>query len=326
MSQEMQTCTIEYRYICDKCSYLTKWYKSNVESVANHGLEESEFVSFIKKMIDKSARVPIVDAAVFEQFRGLFAQGASCPKCKSCQPWYLAGSAGEWKQANSNNNLEVVVGEPTALLAGDPDAIEFTTDTPTVFTTRDIYKPGVQIEKLGYRHLRGAKHYNVLYVQDVTEPRPSMFSIVEEQFESIPLSELLIKGISEKDFQDFIMQLFDALEFLHNHKPGISHNAISPEHILVGKGNLLKLAHFDEATVDGSPLGDIAMLGKLMGSINAKYIKKYQQVMDNCAGGAYKTIDDLRQDFLPYAIKLPVLLFALAFIVMAFIFIVRRVL
>ena len=215
-----------------------------------------------------------------------------------------------------NNNLEITWGKPVAQLIDSPD---------TAYTTRKIYKADVPIEKLGYWHLNKVEHDNILFVQDVTEPQAGIFTIVEEQFEGIPLSDLLAKGIGEKDFQDLIMQLCDVMEFLHNLEPSISHNAISFENILVGKDNLLKLIHFDDATLEGSLLDDIATLGILMRNVDAKYIKKYQPVIDSCIGREYKTVDSLRQDFYPSS-RIPKILFVVILIVFAYIIIAGRLL
>jgi len=309
---------------------MTKWYKSvseRLDNDAEQALEQLKaFISFVKKMLDKSSNEPIADTGTFKQFRRLFVKGKSCPKCKSRQTWYAADSPSDWRQANINNNLEAVIGESTVQLMGVPAAEKNITDPLAPFTTREIYKTNVSLESLACWHLRKAENLNILYIEDVTELQPGVFSIMEEQFDGTPLSSLLEAEISKKDFQDFILQLCDALAFLHSYNPRIAHNAIFPENILIGEGNLLKLAHFDEAAVGGALSGDIIMAGELMQSIDADYMKKYQKVIDSYIDGTYKTIDDLRQDFMPYSIKSPTVLFILSVIAFALLFIMRRVL
>jgi len=281
---------------------------------------------FVIKTFDKHGSEPMADAATFKQFQKLFPRGKSCPKCKSRQMWHMANSIGEWRQANINNNLEVDVGEAT-VLPMDADATEESmADALALFTTREIYKTNASLETLAYWHLRKAENLNILYIENVTEQRPGVFSIEEEQFAGVPLSNLLVAGISENTFQDIILQLCDGLEFLHGCEPGIAHNAVFPENILIGKGNLLKLAHFDEATVGGSPAGDIVMVGEFMQSIDAKYIAKYGEIIDKCVNAEYKTIDKLRQDFVSQTTKSPIWLIILPAIMFALVLILRQVL
>ena len=335
------SCEIEYRYICDHCSHLTKWYKSTLKGFSTQQdaseaqqLEQLEAsMAVVKNVFDKSANVQIDDADTFKKFKRLFPRGKSCPKCKSQQPWYLTTSFNDWKQANINNNLEITLGEPVPQhdlkhgqdepFAEPPEAVEYFAQPPMVYTTRNIHKTNVPIEKLGYWHLSKIRHDNIILVKDVTEPEPGVFTIVEEQFEGIPLSDVLAQGVSEKEFQDLIMQLCDALIFLHNLEPSISHNAISPENILVGEDKLLKLTHFDDATLTSSPLNDMIALGILMRGVEAGYIKKYQDIIDSCIAGEYKTFGEFRKKFPPPA-RLPKILFAVMMILFIYRVISRR--
>lgn len=348
-------CEVDYRFICHHCKYQTEWFYSSLEKYAVHRLESSRFevkavhnikklqkieqkalehlndlIDLIKDMFDKSNCEPVTDVAIVEQFKDLFPQGKSCPNCRKRQMWYPAASSRIWRQGNINSNLEAVVGEPTVELMGAPDASEYvaeniTDDIPTVFTEKLLVKD-MEKEQLAYWHLRNIAHDNILYVQDVVMHKPDEFLVIQEQYKSVPLSMLLTEGIEEKDFQDYIMQLCDALEFLHSQKPSIAHNAILPQHILVGEGNLLKLSCFDEATIGDAPTNDIIMLGKLMEYVDEKYMKKYREVIDGCVDG-YKTITDFRQDFLPQVtIRFPRAILIFMVIIMALLIISRRML
>ena len=158
-------------------------------------------------------------------------------------------------------------------------------------------KTGTQKEDLGYWHMPGIRHPNLLYVHELVEHDKGIFTVKEEKYEGVPLSELIKKGLKERDFQDYILQLCDALNVLHQHSPSILHNEISAQNILIGKDNLLKLTHFDESTLGDLPAGDIAMVGKLMTGVKAKYMKRYRSIIRKSAG-TYTTIDNLREDVL----------------------------
>ena len=176
--------------------------------------------------------------------------------------------------------------------------LNITTNAGLSFSEKIINKAGTKKEDLGYWRICGTKHNNILYIHDVVDHQYGVFSVIEEKFESTPLSKLIAKGISETDFQDYILQLCDALEFMHQQEPNLSHNAIVARNILIGKDNVLKLSHFDEVAI-GTPTSDIAMVGNLMGRIRDKYIgrSRYQEIINNCAG-KYRTVDDFRKDFL----------------------------
>ena len=98
-----------------------------------------------------------------------------------------------------------------------------------------------------------------------------------------------------------------------------------PENILIGEGKLLKLTHYDEVVSGGSPVNDIAMVGKLMAGVKGKYIKRYQDIIVKCKG-QYKSIEELKDNFLPLTRKTtPVLPLVSIFILMALVMFLRRV-
>jgi len=188
------------------------------------------------------------------------------------------------------------------------------------FESRDI-------TGLGSWHVCGLKHDNILSVIDIVDLQYGFFNIIEEEFNGTPMINLISRGISERDFHDYVLQLCDALQFLHSQKPGISHNAIRPGNIVVGKGNLLKLTRFENATVGGSPRDDIAMVGEFLRSIKGRYIKRYQEIIESCAS-KYNSIDELREDFLSVTTTsyTKIIISALAFAVLFLAIIARRLL
>ncbi|MCL2217056.1 MAG: protein kinase [Defluviitaleaceae bacterium] len=185
-------------------------------------------------------------------------------------------------------------------------------------------KLDVKKESLSHWHMYNIKHDNLLSILDIIDNNYGVFSIIEEDFDSIPLSYKLRRKISEYDFQDYILQLCDALEFLHQQEPPVSHNAVAAENILVGKDRLVKLSNYDNITIGGTPADDIAMIGRLIESVNEKYIKRYEDVIKNCFG-TYQTIDEFRDEFTPI-LKSPYAKIAgsVAMIIFIIIFISRR--
>jgi len=228
------------------------------------------------------------------------------------------------------NKPRISWGTSSVKLEGAPDVSEYYTwdmGIPTEFTTRTVHT-NTPLEQLGYWHMRELYHVNLLYIKDVAETQDGVFSVCEENYDSKPLSDILLNRISSKDFGDYIMQLCDALAFLHEQEARLSHNAICSENILIGKDNLLKLSCFDNMTAGESPKNDILMVGKLMASVNGAYTKNYTEIIDNCLNGAYEQISELRDDFMS-ASPIPWISRAITLVVVVLMFsliVLRRVL
>jgi len=292
----------------------------------------NELIDSLHTLLDSTNPIQvslIEDGGLLQQYKDLFSHGKSCPYCQARQAWYPVDGLREWKQRGAVKSLESTWGEPKVELLGMPDASEYVVEEtkPEAFAVRYINKPGVALQELAYWHLRRVEHDNILLTLDVMQRDEGEFSVIEEKFEGVPLSTLLEDGISEKDFQDIILQLCDALELLHTHKPRISHNAISTDNVLIGEGNLLKLTNFTEAEVGKSAAWDIALVGELMLRIDVNRIAGYGEIIEKCITGEYKKITDLRKNFLPYANQhMTKLVFVIGVILMALFIFARRIL
>jgi len=201
-----------------------------------------------------------------------------------------------YKSASRHNIPEIEWSEPIVELMGLPEAeFEIETDVKSSYIGRIINKPNTKKEALGYWYLCNLKHDNILYIHSVDERGNGVFRIVEEKCKGVSLSRRLKRGINESDFKDYILQLCDALEFLHQQEPAISHNAVSADNIWIGKKNLLKLTGYDKVTLGGSSRRDIAMLCSLIEGVKGRYIKHYKKIIEN--PDIYQSIEDFREAF-----------------------------
>jgi len=314
-------CIVKYSYICEHCGIKTEEFESklwqetevplpkgsrfdNAIQVPDPAVLEKyqqiafakmrQLVTAINKIFENTENNEKVYSYIAEQFNELFSKAKSCPECKHHQTWYPVETFGS---SSRFHGLKVLWGKIDVELAGAPQVDEVTSEEPQerAMNQRIIKNTKEKKEDLAYWHIRGQEHINLLYVQDVQYHQDNVFSVKEEIFESNPFSVIIEKGFKESDFQDYMIQLCDALEFLHTLEPCITHNKVLARNVLVGKGHLVKLSHFDEASVGESPDADIAMLGELMSGVKGSYIKYYKNIIENC-NGVYKSIDDLRTD------------------------------
>jgi serine/threonine protein kinase len=145
--------------------------------------------------------------------------------------------------------------------------------------------------------MRNIKHKNLLGIQDIHDGGENGIIITRESFDGVPLSSINRKELSEEDFKDYMIQLCDALSYLHSQKPAISHNAVTLDNILLRTDKVLKLSNFDYVSFGDTPKNDISMVGELMNSMRGKYMKHYKPIIDYC-DGVYESIDDLRSDLI----------------------------
>jgi len=139
------------------------------------------------------------------------------------------------------------------------------------------------------------EHPNILRIHDTQIVNLGTIAIQEEVFEGTTLAEKLEKGICENDFCDYVLQLCDALEYLH--KQGLAHNAVCAQNILINENNILKLINFDDVTPCDSYFSDISSVGTLIRDIKEDFIHNYIPFAKNCYT-KYKTMDDFRKGFI----------------------------
>jgi serine/threonine protein kinase/predicted RNA-binding Zn-ribbon protein involved in translation (DUF1610 family) len=145
--------------------------------------------------------------------------------------------------------------------------------------------------------MKGLRHNKLLCILDVIIENPNEIKIIKESFDGTPLSDFKYSEIPEHIFHDYMLQLCDALKFLHSNIVPVTHNAVAAENVLIAPDNTLKLANFDYVSFNDTPENDIALLGELIRKVQGKHSKKYKSIINNCSG-VYKSIDDIRTDLL----------------------------
>jgi serine/threonine protein kinase len=85
-----------------------------------------------------------------------------------------------------------------------------------------------------YRRLLKEEHPNILGVRRVEEAEDGYFLVTEEAFEGRTLHECRRKGMDEKDFIYYMMQLCDALDFLSGLDLPTAHGGVTADCILIG--------------------------------------------------------------------------------------------
>lgn len=144
------------------------------------------------------------------------------------------------------------------------------------------------------RRLAGKEYINVIGIIEITAEN-GVFTVTEEEFEGVTLSERLKNGVSAGELEDFIQQLCDALDFLA--KQGIFHSAINAENILIGEDNALKLTRLDMTylgDIEDNMENSLKRIGKLLKSTD--YARKYAGVIRDCGSGFYESFSELSRD------------------------------
>lgn len=167
-----------------------------------------------------------------------------------------------------------------------------------------------------YQQLIGEEHINIPGIYQVTNNEDDSFTVIEEYFEGVKWDEKLDNGVTADEFEDYILQLCDAVEFLSQQNPPIFHSDIITENILIGSDNLLKLTNLEYAGSDGSITHAIEQIGKVLNACDTKYTKKYNAIIRKCDGN-YDNIEELRKEIFtsarPNRIKISVTIAAILF-------------
>ena len=172
----------------------------------------------------------------------------------------------------------------------------------------DRASDSICIEDIPYWHLRNYEHENMLFIFEVVEREPGVFSILQEKHEHITLAQKMDEGLSESEIRDFGTQIIDVLKFLHKYTPPITCNSLLAEDILICKNNLLKLHNFDTAIAllsnslnnTAAFQDDIAAFGKLLQAMTLKCSGKhaqYDNIINKCSNREYDSVNALDKDF-----------------------------
>ena len=114
------------------------------------------------------------------------------------------------------------------------------------------------------------------------------------QFEAETLAACLVRGITESDFADYLEQLCDALEFLQACKPPILYLDITPEKLLIGEDNILKLTGFESASYGEDKVAVVEAFGLFVDSMDAVFKRRYKRVIRGCTR-QFETLGEIRR-------------------------------
>lgn len=133
------------------------------------------------------------------------------------------------------------------LVTGDNVAIKVITKSSAAANCPSAFAVDERSEELGV-HIRLGDHSNVVNLLQSFETKNHVYLVLEfcsngDLYEAIRLD----KGPLETEHvRDFMMQLVDAVEFIHS--KGIYHRDIKPENIFLTQDGLMKLGDFGLAT------------------------------------------------------------------------------
>ena len=320
-------CPIKYSYICEICSAKSGVINSELEQFEQHvnktsakhsvspevGINTEEKIesklfrriNVIKKHISTVYANPkrVMDVHdmpfISKAYNQIFEQGCVCWYCKKRQSWYPSFSrpVGYTPQVEWGENSFELIGAEDSRKETSLRQVQLKTET-WIF---DAYKDLDALKLI--ETLAGNSHLNIICIRgfdestaQVQNPSIRTFDVLIEEFNGVGFDVYTRREIKEDIYQDLIMQLIDALEFLHGLSPPIVFNGLTSDNILVGDQNHLVLKNFEYARFDPSPQKDIQMLGELMKNANSKRRRKYEKIIRKC-GGAYKSVSELRKDF-----------------------------
>lgn len=141
-----------------------------------------------------------------------------------------------------------------------------------VFLVKNIQDNKIYIKKILTQYnieiFSSIKEVNSIHIPRIYEiiEENNQLIIIEEFINGLTLREILdkYKKIDEDLVIDYILQLCDALEEIHNFNPPIIHRDIKPENIIISNDGVLKLIDFDASrTYKENENRDTELLGTL---------------------------------------------------------------
>ena len=130
-------------------------------------------------------------------------------------------------------------------------AIKETEKATVVLATLEGHQGPVVVKRLKggkadiYRLLCHARNSFFPEIYEIEEKDGELF-VAEEHIAGVPLNEVLEKDmLSDGEKVSIVLQLCDAVAFLHGLNPPVIHRDIKPSNILVTKGGTIKLIDFD---------------------------------------------------------------------------------
>ena len=321
-------CPVRYSYICELCSQESGMIESVLEQYTQHvnktsskhsvspevGPEKEEKIeaklmrrlNALKKhfamAFDDPSRVIEVQNKPYvgKAYNQTFKKGCACRFCGKLQSWYPSFSKPvehvPWVEWGENSFELIGAAESKAETELKPPKTKLET---WIFDGETNDCAATLLEAL-----KKNSHLNIINIQDFNESplqvqgsAIKIFDVLVEDFEGVAFNVYTRRGVKEDVFQDLILQLTEALEFLHGLDPPIAHNGLTPENVLVGDQSRLVLVDFKDAKIDHSQKNDIKMLGELIRRASGKHRRKYRKIIRKCNGGAYSSALELREDF-----------------------------
>ncbi len=111
-----------------------------------------------------------------------------------------------------------------------------------VLDKQNLSSLSVEIFKREYKKIKQLDYDTILKVRDILENDNKLFLITED-FNGIPITDYFQNRFDLTSFLRISIQLAEALGDLH--KNDITHKNLRPGSILVKKGNVIKISHFD---------------------------------------------------------------------------------
>jgi|GEM_PF-2289436 len=243
-------------------------------------------------------------------FNNIFTHAKACLSCKAEQSWYpmpstksqLMKQAQKVKQRTKTEKPLLKYGSiSTTLESGLPDAAYQTeaVDKPEDVLVRIINRKDASNQHdMAIRHLVNARHTNLQKVFAVDELGHDVFSVKEEAMVDAPLPKRVHDKMNEGDYQDYMLQLFDAVEYLHTHNPPMCHNNVHVNNVYVSDQNVITLAGYDDLSISDAFEKDIHDIGVVMGCAPNTFKKRYKKVIDKAVCEKYLSVEMLRNDYM----------------------------
>lgn len=290
---------------------------SQVDKQAEIALDNS--IERIKRAIESNSDVMLIqdEPLLVDEYNRMFLEGSTCPECGKRQSWYPAVSSIP-SLKNSVLNYAAGFGISGAILffilapLAEKRFINILLLTVAVSVACGCIA-GYMITKIKTRRRRDFlnKHSGKAKAeidwnanarsisQDEGKPLDSIENeniAAEVPDGYVTLKDKLSSDITSGQFEDYLLQLCDALEYLSQQKPHILHNNISAENIIVYNDDLLKLTNFGQAANSRDLRNDIRAVGELICSVNAKYARKYKKIGKKCIDNEYESIEELQNE------------------------------
>jgi len=331
-------CPIEYRFVCEACAHESGPFTGYVQAYMNakvssgsmfqmsyeYSVEANEKARINAELILLKIIENINDTVhnnlitteitnkrneIAKCFNDIFTHAKSCMSCKAAQSWYpmpstksqLMKQARKTKERTRTEKPLLKYGSiSTTLEGGLPDTAyqADTIDKSDDVLIRIINRKDPSNHDMAILHLLNVNYTHLQKVSAINELGHDVFSVKEEAMVDTPLSKRIQGKMNEGDYQDYMLQLFDAVEFLHTHNPPMCHNNIHVNNVYVSDQNVVTLAGYNHLSVSDASEKDIHDIGAVMDRAPDAFKKRYLKVIDKAVCEKYLSVEMLRSDFM----------------------------